>query len=62
MAEWLEALAWRLSQPDFDPSYGKLLSSHTDEFWYNETDLSVDDDIYVYIYMFGFSKKNTVQF
>ena len=30
------------------PSYGKLLSSHTDEFWLNETDLSVDDyrDIY----------------
>ena len=33
MAEWLEALAWRLSQPGFDPSYGKILSSHTDEFW-----------------------------
>ena len=28
----LEALAWRLSQPGFDPSYGKLLSSYTDEF------------------------------
>ncbi len=24
---WLEALAWRLSQPGFDPSYGKLLNS-----------------------------------
>ena len=32
MAEWLEALAWRLRQPGFDPSYGKILSSHTDEF------------------------------
>ena len=32
MAEWLEALTWRLSQPGFDPSYGKILSSHTDEF------------------------------
>ena len=48
MAEWLEALVWRLSQPGFDPNYGKKLSSHTDEFWWNETDLSVDDygDIY----------------
>ena len=26
-------LAWRLSQPGFDPSYGEILSSHTDEFW-----------------------------
>ena len=33
MAEWLEALAWSLSQPGFDPTYGKLLSSYTDEFW-----------------------------
>ena len=43
-----EDLVWRLSQPGFDPSYGKILSSHTDEFWLNETDLSVDDyrDIY----------------
>ena len=31
--EWLEALAWRLSQPSFDPSYWELMSSHTDEFW-----------------------------
>ena len=23
MAEWLEALAWRLSQPGFDPSSGR---------------------------------------
>ncbi len=46
MAEWLEALAWRLSQPGFDPSYGKILFSHTDEFWLNETDLSADDYIY----------------
>ena len=27
-----EALAWRLSQPGFDPSYGEILSSHTGEF------------------------------
>ena len=40
-------LGWRLSQPGFDPSYGKILSSHTDEFWLNETDLSVDDYIYM---------------
>ena len=33
LAKWLEALAWRLSQPGFDPSYGEILSSHTDEFW-----------------------------
>ena len=33
VAKWLEALAWRLSQPGFDPSYGEILSSHTDEFW-----------------------------
>ena len=46
----LEALDWRLSEPGFDPSYGKILSSHTDEFWLNETDLSVDDYIYIYIY------------
>ena len=25
-------LAWRLSQPDFDPSYGDILYSHTDKF------------------------------
>ena len=24
------------------------MSSHTDEFWLNETDLSVDDFIYIY--------------
>ena len=47
MAEWLEALAWHLNQPGFDPSYGKILSSHTDEFRKNETDLSVDNYIYV---------------
>ena len=47
MAEWLEALAWCLSQPGFDPSYGEILSSNTDEFWQNETDLSVDDYIYM---------------
>ena len=28
----VRGLAWRLSQPGFDPSYGKLMSSHTDEF------------------------------
>ena len=33
MAEWLEAFAWRLSQPGFDPSYWELMSSYTDEFW-----------------------------
>ena len=33
MAELLEALVWRLSQPGFDSSYEKILSSHTDEFW-----------------------------
>ena len=26
------------------------MSSHTDEFWLNETDLSVDNYIYIYIY------------
>ena len=26
------------------------MSTHTDEFWLNETDLSVDDYIYIYIY------------
>ena len=33
---------------EFTIQYGKLMSSHTDEFWLNETDLSVDDyrDIY----------------
>ena len=37
-------LGWRLSQPGFDPSYGKLICLVT----LNETDLSVDDyrDIY----------------
>ena len=46
-------LALSLSQPGFEPSYGKLLSCHTDEFWLNETDLSVVDyrDIYVYMYV-----------
>ena len=41
-------VCWLLSQLGFDSSYGKILSSHTDEFWLNETDLSVDDyrDIY----------------
>ena len=53
MAEWLEALAWRLSQLGVDPSYGKILSNYTDEFWKNETDLSVDDYIYIYIYIYG---------
>ena len=33
VAERLEALVWRLSQPGFDLSCGKILSSHTDEFW-----------------------------
>ena len=33
LAEGLEALAWRLSQPGFDPSYGEIPSSLTDEFW-----------------------------
>ena len=46
MAKWLEALACRLNQPGFDPSDEEILSSHTDE---NETDLSVDDYIYLYI-------------
>ena len=32
--------------------YEKLLSSHTDEFWENETDLAVDDYIYIYIYIY----------
>ena len=32
-SECLEASVWRLSQPGFDHSYGKILSSHTDEFW-----------------------------
>ena len=26
-------LTWSLSQSGFDPSYGEILSSHTDEFW-----------------------------
>ena len=31
---WMvRSLTWRLSQPGFDPNYGKLMSSHTDEFW-----------------------------
>ena len=51
---WMvRSLAWRLSQPGFDPSYGKLMTSHTDEFWSNETDLSVDDYIYIYIYIYS---------
>ena len=33
VAKWLEALAWCLNQPGFDPSCGEILSSHTDEFW-----------------------------
>ena len=33
LAKGLEALALRLSQTGFDPSYGEILSSHTDEFW-----------------------------
>ena len=44
----VRSLDWRLSQPGFDLSYGKILSSHTDEFWENETDLSVDDYIYIF--------------
>ena len=47
MAEWLEALVWRLSQLGFDPSHENILFSHTDEFWWNETDLSVDNYIYM---------------
>ena len=43
----VRSLGWRLSQPGFDPTYGKILSSHTDESWENETDLSVDDYIYI---------------
>ena len=32
--DWMvRSLGWRLSQPGFDPRYGKILSSHTDEFW-----------------------------
>ena len=27
------------------------MSSHIDEFWYNEKDLPVDDYIYIYIYI-----------
>ena len=46
VAKWLGALAWRLSQPGFDPSYGEILSRHTDAFWLNETYLSVDDYMY----------------
>ena len=43
---WMvRSLAWRLSHLGFDPSYGKLMSGYTDEFWSNETDLSVDDYI-----------------
>ena len=53
-------LAWRLSQPSFDPSYGKLMSSHTDEFWENETDLSVNDYIYIYIYINSSILNNSV--
>ena len=37
-------LGWFRSQ--FQASY---VSSHTKELWYNET---VDDNIYIYIYMF----------
>ena len=49
---WMvRSLAWRLSQPGFDPSNGKLMSSHTDEFWWNETDLSVDDYIYICVWL-----------
>ena len=43
---WMvRSLCWRLSQPGFDPSYGKILSSYTD--------VSVDDygDIHMYIYI-----------
>ena len=40
-----------MSQPGFNPSYRKLMSSHTDEFWLNETDLSVDDYKYIYYEM-----------
>ena len=32
VAKWLEALSWCFSQPGFGPSYGEILSSHTDEF------------------------------
>ena len=28
------------------------MSSHTDEFWENETDLSVDANMYIYIYIY----------
>ena len=49
---WMvRGLAWRLSQSGFDPSYGKLMSSHTDKFWLNETDLSVDEYIYICIWL-----------
>ena len=32
------------------------MSSHTDEFWLNETDLSVDDYIYIYIYIWSMDR------
>ena len=59
MAELWEALAWRLSQLGFDPSYGKLLSGHIDEFWYNETDMFVDDCVCVLscFFLMGKTKK-----
>ena len=53
MFEWLEALIWRLSQPGFDPSYGKILSSHTDEFLI-ERNRSVCGWLYIYIYIYIF--------
>ena len=57
---WMvRGLAWRLSQPGFDPSYGKLMSSHTDELWLNETDLSEGDYIYIYIYIYIYTHTHT---
>ena len=35
------------------------MSSHTDEFWLNETDLSVDDYIYIYIYIYIYASVYT---
>ncbi len=47
MAKWLEALAWRLNQPGFDPSYGEILFSHAD-FVLIERNRS--DYIYICVY------------
>ena len=47
---------WRLSRTWFRyPQREASMSSHTDDFWLNETDLCLDDCMYVHIYVYMYN-------